>query len=207
MTAAIDYYFSMVSPWAYIGHDAFHEMAARRSASIAYKPVALLEVFERTDTPALPKRHPTRRAYRMLELQRWRVKRGLDFKLEPAHWPFPFATADSMVIAAAQAGHDPAAFMRRAFAVIWEEDGDLSEPSAVAAVADEVGLPGGELLEAAESDAVAATYAENTDKLVEIGGFGSPIYVLGGEIFWGQDRIDLLEDAIASGRVPYVPAA
>ena len=70
--AAVDYYFSIVSPWAYIGHDAFHDMAKRHDVEVNYKPMALLEVFDATGTLRLPNRHQTRKDYRMLELQRWR---------------------------------------------------------------------------------------------------------------------------------------
>ena len=115
MTASLDYYFSMVSPWAYIGHDAFHDIVERHGVTVNYKPMALLEAFDRTNTARLPDRHQTRKDYRMLELQRWREKRGLDFNLQPAHWPFPFETADRMVLAAVLAGHNPAGFMRNVF--------------------------------------------------------------------------------------------
>ncbi len=203
MAATIDYYFSIVSPWAYIGHDAFHDAVARTGAQVNYKPNALLEVFDRTGTPRLPDRPQSRRDYRMLELQRWREKRGLNFNLQPAHWPFPFATADRMVIAAANAGQNPAAFMGAAFKDIWENEQDLSDAAKLTAIADGAGLSGADLLAASQSDEVGAEYAANTDALVEMGGFGAPFYVLNGEVFWGQDRIDLLEDAIASGRGPY----
>lgn len=203
MSAKVDYFFSMVSPWAYIGHDAFHEMVARHDVTVNYKPVALVEVFERTDTPMLPQRHQTRRDYRMLELQRWRARRGLDFKLQPAHWPFPFAPADRMVIAIVQDGGNPAAFMRAVFGAIWEQNRDLSSPDALANVAAAVGLDGSALVRAADTDATGAAYGANTEEFVVLGGFGAPVYALNGEIFWGQDRIELLEDAIVSGRAPF----
>jgi 2-hydroxychromene-2-carboxylate isomerase len=206
MSVSLDYYFSMVSPWAYIGHDAFHDVVAKHHVEVNYKPMALLEVFERTDTPMLPKRHQTRRDYRMVELQRWRAKRGLDFALQPEHWPFPFATADRLVIAACEAGHNPAGFLRAAFGAIWEQGRDLSDNETLVEIADGAGLPGADLLAAAEAEAAAQIYRANTEKLLELGGFGAPVYVLGGEIFWGQDRIDLLEDAIAEGRAPFTAA-
>ena len=203
MTASVDYFFSMVSPWAYIGHDAFHDIVARHGAAVNYKPMALLEAFDRTNTPRLPDRHQTRKDYRMLELQRWREKRGLDFNLEPAHWPFPFETADRMVLAATQAGQDPSGFMRNVFKGAWEGQRNMSEEAELLAAADAAGLPGAELLEAAMSDAPAEAYRANTEDFLQRGGFGVPAYFLNGEMFWGQDRLDLLDDAIASGREPY----
>ena len=203
MTASLDYYFSMVSPWAYIGHDAFHDVVSRHGVAVNYKPMALLEAFDRTNTARLPDRHQTRKDYRMLELQRWREKRGLDFNLQPAHWPFPFETADRMVIAATGAGQNPAGFIRNVFKGAWEEERNMSEEAELVAAADAAGLSCLELLEAAKSDATAEVYRANTEEFLEIGGFGAPSWFLNGEMFWGQDRLDLLEDAIASGRGPY----
>lgn len=203
MAANLDYYFSMVSPWAYIGHDAFHDVVARHDVTVNYKPMALLEVFDATGTPRLPDRHQTRRDYRMLELQRWREKRGLSFNLQPAHWPFPFQTADRMVIAAVEAGHDPAGFMRAVFKGIWEEQKSFAEESELVAAADSAGLPGADLLAAAKAEATDVIYKANTEAFLGAGGFGAPFYILNGEIFWGQDRIDLLDDALGSGRAPY----
>lgn len=191
--ASIDYYFSMVSPWAYIGHDAFHDVVERQGAEVNYYPMALLEAFDRNGTPRLPDRHQTRKDYRMLELQRWRIKRGLDYKLQPAHWPFPFETADRMVIAAVGAGHNPAGFMRNVFKMIWEQEKNLGEDAELLAAAEAAGLPGSDLLDAARNDdATARTYADNTETFLARGGFGAPTYILKDEIFWGQDRIDLL---------------
>ena len=207
MTASVDYFFSMVSPWAYIGHDAFHGIVTRHGVTVNYRPVALLEAFDRTNTARLPDRHQTRKDYRMLELQRWREKRGLSFNLQPAHWPFPFETADHMVIAAVQAGQDPSGFMKNVFKGAWEEERNMAEEVELVAAADAAGLSGAELLEAAKSDAPGEVYRANTEDFLGRGGFGAPTWFLNGEMFWGQDRIDLLEDAIASGRAPYAKTA
>ncbi len=206
MAATVDYYFSIVSPWAYIGHDAFHDVVKNHGVDVSYKPMALLEVFDTRGTPRLPDRPQERKDYRMLELQRWRDKRGLSFNLQPAHWPFPFQTADRMIIAAVEAGHSPADFMRTVFKGIWEEQKNYAEDAELVAAADAAGLPGAELLAAAGSDAVGEIYDANTKGFMTIGGFGAPSYVVDGEIFWGQDRIDLLEDAVSSGRAPFSAA-
>ena len=76
MSRAIDYYFSLVSPWAFIGHAAFMEIARRHELDINYKPVFLGRVFAETGGLPLDKRHPVRQRYRLVELQRWREKRG-----------------------------------------------------------------------------------------------------------------------------------
>lgn len=203
MPRKITYYFSLQSPWAYIGHALFRDVAARHGAAVACKPVMLVDLFAETGGLPLKQRHPVRQRYRLVELQRWREKRGLDFHLKPKHWPFNATLADGVVIAAEQAGLDPDAFLRRAFAAIWEEERDLGDPATLVALADAAGLPGRQFVERAGSSEVAAAYAANRQDALAADVFGAPAYVLDGEVFWGQDRIELLADALATGRVPY----
>jgi 2-hydroxychromene-2-carboxylate isomerase len=205
MPRSIDYYFSLQSPWAYIGHGLFMEVVKAHDLKVNYKPVVLVDLFSETGGLPLMKRHPVRQRYRMVELQRWRDKRGLSFKLQPAHWPFNARLADGVVIAAVEAGHDPDPFLRRAYAAVWEQDLNLAEASTLAKLADSAGLPGAELVERASSDAVTAAYEQNRQDALAADVFGSPVYVLDGEVFWGQDRIELLADALKSGRAPYRP--
>lgn len=205
MSASIDYYFSTLSTWAYIGHKALHEMAARQAVTINYRPMAILEVFEATETAPLPKRHPTRQRLRWLELQRWREKRGIELNLQPSHWPFSCVTADRMIVAAVDAGHDPADFIGAVFSGSWAEEKDMADESVLVAAANDSGLPGDDMLAAAKGEDAERIYGENTARALQAGVFGSPTYFLNGEMFWGQDRIELLEDAISSGRGSYKP--
>jgi 2-hydroxychromene-2-carboxylate isomerase len=207
MPRHIDYYFSLQSPWAYIGHALFRDVAARHGAEVACKPVLLVDLFAESGGLPLKQRHPVRQRYRMVELQRWREKRGLAFHLQPKHWPFDGRLADGTVIAATLAGHDPDGFLRRAFAAVWEEERNLADPATLVALADAAGLPGRELVARAGSDEVAAVYARNREDALAADAFGSPAYVLDGEVFWGQDRIELLADALATSRAPYRAAS
>ena len=205
MSRQIDYYFSFQSPWAYIGHGPFTEVARRFAVRVNYKPVPLVDLFSETGGLPLAKRHPARQRYRLMELQRWREKRGLTFHLQPAHWPFNPGLADGLAITAQQAGYDPTEYSRLAFAGIWEQELDLADPKVIAGLADQAGLPGELLLERAQSEAARQTYEQNQRDAKAADVFGSPAYVLDGEVFWGQDRIDLLADALESGRPPYRP--
>ena len=203
MPRQVDYYFSLQSPWAYIGHKPFHDVARIYDLKIHYKPVTLVDLFSETGGLPLAKRHPVRQRYRLVELQRWRDKRGLKFHLKPAHWPFDARLADGVVIAALESGHDPDPFLRRAFAAIWEDQLKLSDTATLTRVVYESGLPGKQLVERSESDEITAVYEQNRQDAVAADVFGSPVYVLDGEVFWGQDRIELLADALKSGRAPY----
>jgi 2-hydroxychromene-2-carboxylate isomerase len=202
MPRTIDYYFSMGSPWAYLGHATFIEMAKRHGVAINYKPVPLGRVFSQTGGLPLAKRHPARQRYRLLELQRWRARRGHPLNLQPKHSPFDAALADRLIIGIVAAGKDPDPFMRRAFAGVWAEERNLADPLVVAELAEAAGLDSTSLIEMAGSDMTEAIYALNDENAVAGGVFGSPGYVLDGELFWGQDRLDFLEEALASGREP-----
>jgi 2-hydroxychromene-2-carboxylate isomerase len=203
MPRQVDYYFSFQSPWAYIGHNVFQEVAKTYDLKVNYKPVVLVDLFSETGGLPLMKRHPVRQRYRMVELQRWRDKRGLKFHLQPAGWPFSARLADGVVIAATEAGLDPEPFIRRGFASVWEQQVSLAEPAVLIKLADESGLPGKRLVERSASDEISAAYEQNRQDALASDVFGSPVYVLDGEVFWGQDRIELLADALKSGRAPY----
>jgi 2-hydroxychromene-2-carboxylate isomerase len=203
MPRQVDYYFSFQSPWAYIGHKLFREVANTYDLKVNHKPVVLVDLFSETGGLPLMKRHPVRQRYRMVELQRWRDKRGLKFHLQPANWPFNARLADGVVIAALEAGHDPDAFLRRTFAAVWEDQLNLTDPATLVKLADDSGLPGKALVERSGSDEISATYEQNRQDALASDVFGSPVYVLDGEVFWGQDRIELLADALKSGRPPY----
>ena len=206
MSRSIDYYLSLVSPWAYIGHAPFMAIAGEHGLAVNHKPVFLGRVFAETGGLPLPQRHPARQRYRLVELQRWRDKRGLSFRLQPRHWPFDVNLADRFVIAIQAAQQDPDPFLRRAFAAVWEEERDLADPGVLAGLAEEAGLDAAHLLDLAQGSTTEAIYALNLENAVAADVFGSPAYVLDGEVFWGQDRLDLLADALASGRPAFRPA-
>jgi 2-hydroxychromene-2-carboxylate isomerase len=211
MSPRIDYFFSLHSPWAYIGHRFFVDLARRHDASMVCRPVPLNEVFAETGGVPLAKRHPARQAYRMIELQRWREKRGLAFHLKPRYWPIDPTIANCAILAIVAAGGDPAAFIQSAFNALWEREENLGDRATLLQLLREGGgRQADAIMAAAENDiGIRDAYERNRLDAIAIGAFGSPCYVLDGEVFWGQDRLELLEDALKSGRLPYsaTPAA
>jgi 2-hydroxychromene-2-carboxylate isomerase len=203
MPRQVDYYFSFQSPWAYIGHKLFREVVSTYDLKVNHKPVLLVDLFSETGGLPLARRHPVRQRYRMLELQRWREKRGLNFHLKPAHTPFNGRLADGVVLAAIEAGHDPDAFLWRAFPAVWEDQLNLADADVLVRLGDASGLPGKALVDRSASEDISAIYESNRQDALAVDVFGSPAYVLDGEAFWGQDRIELFADALKSGRAPY----
>src|SRR6202043_3425960 len=137
------------------------EVVATYGPKVNHKPVVLVDLFSETGGLPLMKRHPARQRYRMVELQRWRDKRGLNFHLQPANWPFNARLADGVVIAAVEAGHDPDPFLRRAYPAVWEDQLNLADPATLAKIADDSGLPGKQLLERSGSAEISAAYEKN----------------------------------------------
>ncbi len=206
MSRSIDYYFTGSSPWTYIGHDLFMEIAKRFALKVQYKPVNFGRVFSETGGLPLPQRPAVRQRYRLVELQRWRDRRGLTFNIRPKHFPFDVALLDRTIIALINRDRNPDAFMRLAFDAIWEEERDLADPAVIANLLAECGYAPGPVLEEARGPASEAVYLLNIENALAADVFGAPSYVLDGEVFWGQDRLELLEDALSSGRAAYTAA-
>jgi 2-hydroxychromene-2-carboxylate isomerase len=200
---SIDYWFSLASPWAFLGHDPFLKLAKAHEAAIAYKPVFLADVFKETGGLPLAQRAPARQRYRLLELQRWREYRGVPLKLRPKHWPFDPKPADCCVTAIAEAGGDPSGFMRAIWQASWIAEEDCAPQAKLAELLSRTGHDAEDVLAAAASETVRAIYAARPAEAIAAGVIGSPCYVLDGEVFWGQDRLDLLTRALDSKRKPF----
>lgn len=202
MARTIDFAFSLLSPWTYLGYDLFHQIAARHGCAIRYRPVNLGEVFKETGGLPLAQRAPARQRYRLMELQRWRVARDLPLIISPKGFPCAIALADKTAVAIVEAGRNPKDYCRRVLRAIWVENGQMDDEAELAAVLGACGLDAA-LLETAKSGATAAAYAANRDWALEAGVFGAPSFVVDGEIFWGQDRLEALDTMLASGRTAY----
>jgi 2-hydroxychromene-2-carboxylate isomerase len=201
----IDYYLTILSPWTYLGHGPLHDIAQKRGAAIRYKPMPIGTVFEATGSLPLAKRPPARQRYRWMELQRWRDRRGLPLTLKPAHVPLDATRANKAVIAVIESGKDPSGLIGAMLKGVWADELNLADEAVIARLLTEAGFDAKAMLAAADTDAVAAIYDRNGRDAVAAGVFGAPGYVLDGEVFWGQDRLELLDDALASGRKPYLP--
>ena len=197
------YYFTLTSPWAYFGHQILVDMAKRHGVKIDYRPVSLGQIFPATGGLPVSKRAPARQAYRLVELQRWRVRRGIHVNLQAKFFPFDVSLADRALIAVLEAGVPADDFILRSFAAVFAQDRNMADRAELGRVLTEAGLEAEKLLARAESDEIGEKYQENIRLALAENVFGSPAYVLNGEVFWGQDRLDLLEEALASGRAPF----
>lgn len=200
----VDYYFSLLSPYAYLGHAALLAMARDNGVTLSYRPVRIFELFAANGGLPLGQRAPARQRYRLLELQRWREHRGLRLNLQPRYFPVDPSLADRAAIALAEAGVDACAYVDAGFHAVWADDRDIADRSVVAELLRGAGHDAEAVLAVADGEAAVARYQANTAAAIAADLPGLPGYVHQGEAFWGQDRIDLLRDAIVSGRAPYI---
>lgn len=193
----IDYFFSTLSPFAYLAGNRLEEIAARHGAQVTYKPFDVVALYDRIGSPRPADRPQGRKDYRLQELRRIARKTGMPLNLHPAHWPTNAAPSSYAIIAAQKAaqdgkGGDVAALVQGLLAASWAEDKDLAEDAVI-----------GACLEAAGFDASlgftgmlsgAEVYEANLEEALTRGVFGSPFYICeDDERFWGQDRLDDLD--------------
>lgn len=191
----IDYYLTTISPWTYLGSGRFRELVEKHDATVHVRVVDYGTIFPQTGGLPLPKRAPARLAYRMAELKRFRDYLGLDLVLEPDHFPSTTKLSAYCTIAAAEIGNREALTATEALlAGLWAENRNMDDAAAVTKVLTSAGLDGAALVARAENEAdhFDAVIKADTEKALEAGVFGAPSYVFNGEVFWGQDRVDLL---------------
>lgn len=198
MTVTVDYYLSLNSPWTFMGSALFAEIAKRNNVAVSVKPARFGPIFEQTGGLPLPKRSPQRRAYRMMELKRWREVRGIPLNLEPKYSPCDDTAATRLVIAARLQGKDAHRLSLEFGRAIWEREETLADPEIISSAAKRAGLDAAALCAGGPSDAeLDALHEQYTQEALKAGVFGAPSFVLpSGEIFWGQDRLELLERAL-----------
>lgn len=198
--AHIDYYFSVISPFAYLAGTRLEEVAAKHGATVTYKPLDILALFGRTGGVSPKERHISRQEYRAQDLPRQARKLGMAFNLQPAHWPTNQAPASYAVIAAQNAGGgDMGALVFGLLRSVFVEEKDIAQDEVIKACLEAAGfdpsLADSGLLSGAE------TYAANLEEAASSGAFGSPFYITDdGQRFWGQDKLEDL-DLVLGGKL------
>jgi len=178
----------------------FNQIVEQHGAKVNYHPMAPAQVFGETGGLPPAKRHPSRQRFRMDELKRWSSWLAVPINLTPQFFPADQTLAAQMVLAAggASGNADAGKLVDALLTAVWAEEKNIADAPTLIGVADSVGLSGEDLLETAKQDEWAKAYAATTETAIASDIFGSPTYKLGDELFWGQDRLDFLERALAS---------
>ena len=194
MNATIDYYFAPQSPWTYFGHDRFTAIAKEANATVRVLPVDYGQIFPISGGLPLPKRAPQRQAYRLVELARFRDALNMPTYIQPKFFPVASDDAARLIIAVdLNDGVDAAMRLSGAvFRAVWEQEMDIANPETLAVLLSQCGLAANRL-ELSRGQPVQERYQSNTQAAIAANVFGAPSYVVDGEIFWGQDRLDFLQ--------------
>lgn len=199
MGRTVDYYFAPQSPWAYLGHQRLAEIVQRTGATVRVMPIDLGgKVFPISGGLPLGQRAPQRQAYRLVELQRYSAYLNAPLNLKPKYFPVGGDDAARLIIATdmTQGAQAAMAVAGAILAACWAQERNIADEHVLAALLTEQGLPAS-LLEQSHSQAVQERYEADTQAAIDAGVFGAPSYVIEGEIFWGQDRLDFVERVLS----------
>lgn len=197
MPGTIDYYYSTRSIYAYFGAQRIVDLARAAGRTLVHKPIDLSRIVPASGSLAFGQRSAAHKSYFFgREIERWSEYLDMPVLVDPVHhignreWPSGF------VIAAQQQGADVNALHVAILRALWQDDRDIGDPQVLAQVASEAGLAPGPLRRAALEPAVQQEFARNSDDAVAMGVFGSPTYVVDAEMFYGQDRLVMVERAL-----------
>lgn len=198
----IEYYFSFISLWSYVGSLVFQGIVKRHDVEVEYKPIDLLAVFAAGGGKPVRERPLPRQAYRLVEMQRWKAIRDIPLVTWPKYYPADPSLGHRVLLAAIREGSEVSAFVHAGLKAVWADELDIEDADTLVRLANQSGLDGARLL-AQESDPVLkARESALTREAIDRRLFGAPFYFYRDEPFWGQDRLDQVEEAIVSGRPP-----
>ncbi len=200
MSRSIDYYHFLISPWSYLAIERFNSLRDKYDLVVNYKPIDVMQTFDNMGGLPPAKRHPARQRFRMDELKRWSAFLNIPMNYEPAHFPVDQSLAARMVYAAGGAtGNEQAADLSDAvLTACWAEQKNVSDEATLVGLANACDLAGDSLLEQAKQERYEQQLKSITDEAHGNDVFGSPTYIVDGELFWGQDRIDFLARYLAT---------
>lgn len=200
MAPSIDYFYALISGFAYLGEPELRRIANTAGAAIRYRPVDIGRVFAAIDTIPPARQSPARRAWRDSELKRWASVRHLPITVAPKYWPVQAGMASRAVIAAQEMGHDPGALSSRFLRAVWADDLDISNAGTVRQLVTEIEPSTAEIiLERAADGGTGNVFEANTSEAIARGVIGSPTFFVHDEMLFGQDRLNFLAAQLGVG--------
>jgi 2-hydroxychromene-2-carboxylate isomerase len=200
MSKTVQYFFTPQSPWSYLGHERFVAIAKAAGAHIDIKPFDLGKVFGVSGGLPLAKRAPQRQAYRLQEMARWSKFLGMPMNLQPKFFPVAPDDAAKLIIACRTSlGAETTLVLAGAIMrALWADEKNIADTDTLAQIADSCGLDGRMLVKSSETPGVQAQYDANTDEAMSASVFGAPWFIVDGDSYWGQDRLDFVERALSA---------
>ena len=208
MGQTVECFYTLSSPWMYLGGPQLADIVKRHGATLVLKPYDFRLVIKHTGGIPLRTRPEPRQDYHALELDRWSRHLDVPLKLKPKHYPpSDQRQAGRMVMAAQSRGLDAMALSHAMLRALWLEDRDIADPRIRVAIAEEEGMPGEALHREEESSSIEAEWDRNNQEAVKRGVFGAPTFFCGDLCLWGQDRLFFLDKHLAGEQVQSGPSA
>jgi 2-hydroxychromene-2-carboxylate isomerase len=195
MPAQIDFYFDFVSPYSYLASTILPRLAVEHTASISYQPVRLLDLMNIVGNRPTTIECKNKAIYVMADLQRWAKTYQVSFAPNPYWKSIDFAALGRGALVAVDEGRD-ADYVNAVYRAIWSDALDLSQRPVLIRALDGAGFGGARLLERADSAEYIAKLEKNTRSAAHRGVFGSPTMFVGEEMFFGNDRLDFVAEAV-----------
>ncbi|MCP1477113.1 2-hydroxychromene-2-carboxylate isomerase [Pseudomonas sp. EB276 TE3739] len=195
MTKTVEFYFDLGSPTTYLAYTQLPKICAQTRSDLIYIPMLLGGVFKATGN-ASPAVIPAKGRYMFQDLDRFAKRYGVQLKFNPH---FPINTLTLMRAVTGMQMHQPqrfAEFVDCLFRALWVEGRNLNDPQATAAVLTENGFDPQEIMALTNDESVKAALKENTEAAIRRGVFGAPSMFIGDQLFFGQDRLDFVEEAL-----------
>ena len=195
MTKTVEFYFDLGSPATYLAYTQLPKICADTGSQLIYIPMLLGGVFKATGN-ASPAMIPAKGRYMFEDLDRFAKRYGVPLKFNPH---FPINTLTLMRAVTGIQLHQPErfqAFVDCLFKALWVEGRPLDEPATVAAVLSEQGFDPNEVLALTNDETVKAALKDNTETAIKRGVFGAPSMFIGNQMFFGQDRLDFVEETL-----------
>ena len=201
----VEFYFDVSSPWTYLAFESIQPMAMELGVGIDWKPILVGGVFNSVNPGVYEFRErgaPAKQRYLAKDLADWAAQAGLKILWPPSVFPVNSVKVMRACIALDAEGR-LVPFARAAFQAYWNEDQDISRDSVIMRLCKECGIDGQSLLERIAEPDIKAGLRFNTDELIARGGFGSPTMFLNGDdMYFGNDRLGLLRQAILRTQEP-----
>ena len=193
----IEYFYSLASPFSFLGSEKFQTIVKKCNAEIVEKPCDLVGgIFSKTGGVPVPQRSPQRQKYRLDELKRWSDFLNIKINIKPKffppknpHIPAKYTIAANLLGVKMSFGHE---LLKK----LWTEEKDISDEKNIELISQQFKIDFTELSLLAKSEKVLKIYTDNTDEAIQKNVFGAPTYIFNNELFWGQDRLDFLERAL-----------
>ena len=190
----VDYYYSLMSPWAYFGAPRFYKLQKKYGFKINHYPLDILKLFPLSGGEPLSKRSEQRKAYRMMELKRWKKKLNMPINFNPKYFPPSDTIKASCLILLTEDLELKNILSFTLLKYVWVEEKDIGDINILMDLCDQMKINSDYVNKIPEN--VEKLYHSLAMKAAKINIFGSPSYVLNKEVFWGQDRLDFLEEAL-----------